>query len=144
MSNFLRIVIAAVVLFSGAGLLYAYSKSNSSEVATIGKSQFALEVSDTEKKRVQGLSDRKELKPGTGMLFVYDNPGEQCIWMKNMQFSIDILWLDKDKRVVKQMHSVSPKTFPKSFCQKDVSYVIELNEGDIRESGLRLGQRVVF
>ena len=58
-----------------------------------------VEVSDTPAKRQQGLSDRPRLKPGWGMLFVFERSGRHDFWMKDMNFPIDILWL-RNSRVV--------------------------------------------
>lgn len=144
MSLFVKIIVTGLLVFLVGGFLYGYNQRGANETATIGKSEFVLEVANTEKKRIQGLSDRHDLKSGSGLLFVYDQPSEECIWMKNMNFSIDILWLNKDKKVVKAMQSVSPKTYPKSFCAGGTSYVIELNDGDIRSSGVQVGQQIAF
>ena len=56
---------------------------------------------DTPETRERGLMFRKGLGAGHGMLFVFDKTGEYAFWMKNMTFSIDILWLADDGEVVR-------------------------------------------
>jgi uncharacterized membrane protein (UPF0127 family) len=60
---------------------------------------FAVEVADTPQQRGQGLSGRPQLAAGTGMLFVYDDPGVRRFWMYDMRFPIDLAWIG-DGRVV--------------------------------------------
>src|SRR3989344_9043068 len=48
----------------------------------------------------KGLSGRSELKEGEGMLFVFNKPDKHLFWMKDMNFPIDIIWLDVNKKVI--------------------------------------------
>lgn len=105
---------------------------------------YQLEYADTEPKRIKGLSGRDKLDQNNGVLFVFNQSSSQCIWMKDMKFSIDILWLDHDKKVTKHEENVSPDTYPTSYCQRDTKYVIELNSGDIQKNDIRIGQQLVF
>lgn len=50
--------------------------------------------------RTQGLSGQSNLEIDSGMLFVFDAEGIQSMWMKGMLIDIDMIWLDKDYRVV--------------------------------------------
>lgn len=61
---------------------------------------YELLVADTPQKRQQGLSGREKLLPNTGMFFKFDTLEQQGIWMKDMNFSIDILWLDENCKAV--------------------------------------------
>jgi uncharacterized protein len=102
-----------------------------------------MEIADTYEKRVQGLSGRDNLDENRGLLFVFDAPGKQCIWMKDMKFSIDILWLNSDKVITAIERDISPDTYPKSFCPSDDSkYVIELNSGIASKANLEVGKQL--
>lgn len=105
---------------------------------------YQLEYADTEQERVNGLSGRDKLDQNHGLLFVFNQSSKQCIWMKDMKFNIDILWLDHDKKVTKIEENVSPDTYPTSYCQGDTKYVIELNSGDVQGNGIQVGQKLVF
>src|SRR3989338_1806519 len=78
----------------------------------------------------QSLSGRSGLAEGEGMLFVFPQDGKYGFWMKDMRFSIDILWLNASGMVVYMAQNVSPDSFPKSF-ESDVParYVLELPAG---------------
>lgn len=66
------------------------------DVATIRFSDgetIRAEIADSERERRIGLSDRPFLDLGQGMLFVFGEPVHPSFWMKDMRFSIDIVWI---------------------------------------------------
>lgn len=78
-----------------------------------------------------------------GMVFVFDKPGTQCMWMKNMQFPIDIIWLDEAKKVTSIVPNVSPSSYPMQYCGATTTkYVIELNAGETKRAGIKLGDNL--
>jgi uncharacterized membrane protein (UPF0127 family) len=105
---------------------------------------YTLEVADSNAERVKGLSGREGLMQNSGMLFVFPNTTEQCFWMKDMKFSIDIIWLNDKKEIVKLEENVSPNTYPQNFCAPDTKYVIELNSGEARKQNFAIGQQLQF
>ena len=68
-----------------------------------------VEIAETEGQRIHGLSWRSEELPyDQGMLFVFDTPGTQSMWMMSMQFSIDIIWFDVNGNVTHIEKNVPP------------------------------------
>lgn len=109
----------------------------------IGDKQISVEIADTSEERAQGLSGRERLALGTGMLFVFDEPGIYGFWMKDMNFPIDIVWIDEKGRVVGVERDARPETFPQAFYPpSEVLYVLELNSGVAAELGIDIGSRV--
>lgn len=105
---------------------------------------FKLEVAKSEKQQVRGLSGRESMLPDQGMLFDFERRGEHCMWMKDMRFSLDLLWLNDKKEVIKVVHGVSPETYPTTYCANGTKYVIELNKGAAQSAGFDTGQRLSF
>lgn len=104
-----------------------------------------LEKSLTPSTRRLGLSNRPSLPRERGMLFDFKETGQYCMWMKDMNFSIDMIWLSPDKEIVAIREGVSPKTFPASFCGPGTErYVIEVNAGIVQEAGLQKGHKLKF
>lgn len=106
----------------------------SGQVVTDQGKVIKVQIADTPETRQQGLSGFKKLEPDEGMLFVFDEPGIYPFWMKDMQFSIDILWLRKiteqEYRIVHIEQGVSPETFPQSFVSPDLAdAVLEVPSG---------------
>jgi uncharacterized membrane protein (UPF0127 family) len=98
-----------------------------------------LEYATTPAERTLGLSGRPFMPAGKGMLFVFERPERQCMWMKDMKFSLDMIWLSPDRKVLRILKNVSPDSYPEVFCADDTSYVIELNSGVGDKLGLHLG-----
>ncbi|NIM58077.1 MAG: hypothetical protein GTO16_03915 [Candidatus Aminicenantes bacterium] len=104
-----------------------------------------LAISDEE--RQLGLMFREKLKPDQGMLFVFKDEDFHSFWMKNMKISIDILWLDKEKRIVHIERNVPPCKKPPctSYSSKiPAMYVLEIQAGMADEKKLNLYDRLEF
>jgi len=113
----------------------------------IGKRDIIVEIADTEPKHEIGLGGKSCISEGTGMLFVYKDisPSNRCFWMKDMKFPIDIVWLDKDKKVIYMKENVQPNSYPEKFCPgKDSQYVLELGAKNAASLGLKLNDSVTF
>jgi len=97
--------------------------------------------------RAKGLMFREEMAANKGMLFLFEEEANHSFWMKNVRFPIDILWLDREKRIVHMVKRVPP-------CKKDPCptyspvrpsvYVLELSAGKTDEMGLKPGDRLVW
>jgi len=99
-------------------------------VLTLAGQNIFVEIASTTESRITGLSHRKSLPKGTGLLFVFERPGRLGIWMKDMLFPIDIYWFDKDFKLVDTRYSIGPETYPDVFYPKsDAVYVLETQEG---------------
>jgi uncharacterized membrane protein (UPF0127 family) len=90
-----------------------------------------VEVVNTPETRQMGLSGRTSLSDREGMLFEFDSVDtENCFWMKDMQFSIDMVWMDDNREVVTVTSNVSPDTYPERFCpDKPAKYGLEIASG---------------
>jgi hypothetical protein len=97
---------------------------------------FTVEVAETPEERAKGLSGRKHLPNGTGMLFKM--PGSSARFhMRDTHIPLDILYLD-DSGVVIMKDRMHPHT-GRSRCDADVHSVLELPAGTCRELGVEVG-----
>src|SRR3989338_3376126 len=113
-------------------------------IFVINDETFVVEVAQTEKERIQGLSGRNEM-PNDGMFFIFDKDGRHGIWMKDMQFPIDILWLGSDFAVVDFKENVLPNTYPEIFVpESPVRYVVEIPSGMLHRLGVQKGDPTIF
>ena len=93
--------------------------------------------------RQLGLSNRPSLAWDRGMLFDYQQPNQYCMWMKDMHFSLDMLWLNEQYEIIAMREQISPDTYPRSFCGPETAYyVVEVNAGIVQAGDLRLGQHL--
>lgn len=71
-----------------------------------------VELADTPAARSAGLSNRERLTGVDGLLLKWDVPGRHRIWMAEMRFALDLVWLGPNGRVVAVLNDVPP-------CQAD-------------------------
>jgi len=90
---------------------------------------------------------RQSLDRDRGMLFIFEQEGRTGFWLKNVRFPLDLIWINKDKKIV----DIQPNAHP---CQaddcltyyphKDASFGLEVNAGFVARHKLRIGDRVDF
>jgi uncharacterized protein len=102
-----------------------------------------VELARSGDEKVRGLSGRPGLKRGTGMLFVYDRPQPIGIWMKDMRFSLDILWI-REGRVVHIERNAPPLTAvgPERVYTATGEMVLELPAGFAADRKIKVGDSV--
>jgi len=83
--------------------------------------ELTVQVADTDHRRADGLMFQEELPFDEGMLFVFDDSKKRSFWMSNMQFSLDIIWIDSQENIVHIEKNVPPcnNTEPKSCPRYD-------------------------
>jgi uncharacterized protein len=90
----------------------------------------------------QGLSGRPFLPPGKGMFFVFRSLAKQSMWMIDMRFPLDIVWLDENLTVVHISYNCSPcpdaSQCPTYSSVYRVKYAIEMTAGQAEEYGFAL------
>jgi uncharacterized protein len=97
--------------------------------------------------RERGLMFRQTLERDQGMLFFMGAEEIHPFWMKNVNFAIDILWLDRERRIVHMARNVPPcrtdpcPTYPPLMPSL---YVLEIAAGRADELGLRLHDQLEF
>jgi uncharacterized membrane protein (UPF0127 family) len=144
-------IIVCIVLLLGLVLLFKsdYFEGDTpiysiGTVSMKGKT-FSVEISDTEKLRTLGLSGHVPLKDDEGMLFIFPKPDKYGFWMKDMQFPIDIIWIDENFMIISIEKSVLPTSYPKVFYPTKLApYVLELSEGEAQKLDLKPGENVKF
>ncbi|MGC8538046.1 MAG: DUF192 domain-containing protein [Candidatus Micrarchaeia archaeon] len=115
-------------------------------VVRIGSYALKAELSDTFVKRMIGLMYRDGLEKDHCMLFDFHREEKYGIWMHNMRFPIDVLWVGSNMQIVDMLafakrcgNIVRCKTYKPS---EPARYVIELPSGYITEKGIAAGMRI--
>lgn len=110
--------------------------------------RFTLDLADTFWKMSRGLMGRRNIPADGGMLFVFGDEGRHGFWMLNMKTSIDIIWLDRSRRVVHIWNSAKPCRSIFSCRpvtpERESLYVVELRAGTARRLGMKIGDRFSF
>jgi|SRR3989344_1253390 len=117
------------------GIKYVYAE----------KAKIPVYLADTEEKRTKGLGGLASIPRDYGMLFVFDSPDYLNIWMKDMLFSIDIIWMDENFKIVRIEKNISPNTYPKIFTAPvKARFVLELNARMSEFYNLKTGETIIF
>lgn len=112
----------------------------------IGRALFHTEIVSDPASRTQGLSGRAGLSENGGMLFLFPEPGIYSFWMKDMQFPIDILWIENGK-VVFIAEDVRPPRDSQEFPtvvspHQAADMVLEVSAGSVQRFGITVGASV--
>lgn len=67
-----------------------------------------VEIANTPGARAAGLSNRQTLAGIDGLLLKWDAPGRHPIWMAEMRFPLDLVWIDAGGRVMAVLASAPP------------------------------------
>ncbi len=126
--NLLVMVVLAAAL-AGSLLWFFAPRPYAHAVLPTGE-QWRLEVARKSEDLVKGLSGRPNLPPGRGLLMDFSRDGYHGIWMKDMNFPIDIIWLDSGFSVVKIQERAQPSDYPRVYVPPvPARYVLEVPAG---------------
>ena len=107
----------------------------------IGKETFFVEIADTPAAYIKGLSGREKLGDNEGMLFIFSEKSIQKFWMKEMKFSLDIIWINGDK-IAGIVYGAEPELGGQLTIYaspESVDKVLEINAGTASAGGMRVG-----
>lgn len=143
------ISIPLLIIVILVGIFWGISNLNkaSSQCLSTERQHCALRVSvaDTMATQEKGLGGRLSLPQNQGMLFSFNNESTHCFWMKDMHFSLDMLWIGQNKQIESIESNVSPSSYPTTYCPNVAAkYVLEINAGEAQALGLNIGQPLYF
>lgn len=144
----LRLIVAALVCTFGLLGLDAAADAQpapqrlTTTRLTLGIHVLQAELAQTTEERAVGLMNRSELGAQEGMLFVFEESGEQCFWMKNTLIPLSIAFLDANGTVL-QINDMKPQSLDQHCSTKPVRFALEVTEGWFAKRGIRAGDRVL-
>jgi len=104
-------------------------------------------VAATDGQRYLGLSDARSLPEGGGMLFVYDAVADRTFVMRRMDFGLDIVYADAERRITSIHHAPAPGPDEDGSDQRYPGrgqYVLEVNLGWTTRNGIEVGDTLEF
>jgi single stranded DNA-binding protein len=152
----LKPLVSVTALFVGIVYLLAFTSQNrarhrfDSVCPSIGtqtsirlpnQAIILAEISCHPRELSTGLMNRNTLPANRGMLFIYQKPGHHRHWMYRCPLPLDIIWLDRARRIVEirsdapPCQSSFPFTCPMYGTTKEAKYVLELDAGAARAAG---------
>lgn len=138
----LIIILIAVIFLAIILIKYITQPSKRVEVK-IGSTVVKAEVADTFAKQVKGLMFHQNLKENEGMLFIFGKEAHYEIWMMNMSFPIDIIWINNGKVVDIKKDAQPCLLSCESYRPKDLAkYVLEVNSNFTDRHNVKIGTKV--
>jgi len=137
----------SIVFLERENLRFEYPKTEEMPIRGIYINDIPMwvNVAISAKEINTGLSGRITLEAGQGMLFIFDKPDFYGMWMKDMNFPIDIIWIDEKLKIVDIKTQVSQKSYPEIFrpAQKAL-YAIEVNASFSELNNIKIGDKVIL
>lgn len=125
--------------FRKQGELQFIGQQNKDTLAVID-----IEVADTDQLRARGLMYRRSLPDNAGMLFIQNREEIQSFWMKNTYIPLDIIFVDRDMKIVTIQANTTPMKEWSYASTEPALYVVEVNAGFANQHGIRIGDAIVF
>ena len=106
-----------------------------------GMYQIDAQVAMSPDQRETGLMYRKQMPQQEGMLFVFEQPGVQCFWMKNTLLPLTAAFVGDDGEIV-NLADMKPQTTDSHCSARPVRYVLEMNQGWFAKKGIKAGSKL--
>src|SRR3990167_11255116 len=135
---------------TGQGEATRQAQKKDTTSVILGDLKIEATVVDNADERKKGLSEKEDLAISSGMLFVFEKSDSYAIWMKDMKFPIDIIWIDEGKKIVDIAENAVPEPKKKDDELKiyrpkgPAKHVLELNAGLVKLHNLQIGDTVNF
>ena len=104
--------------------------------------RFTVEVAESQEKQALGLMFRESMPDDHGMVFIFPAEGMRSFWMKNTRIPLDIMYFDKELRMVSVSADTPPckvRRCPSYPSKGPAMYVLELNAGMAAKLGVGEG-----
>ena len=101
----------------------------------IGPHAFQVEVAATPQQRQRGLMGRTHLAADGGMLFVFEQPGRHCFWMRDTPLPLSIAFIDAAGRIA-DLADMQPRSDSLHCPTTEVRYALEVRQGEFQRRGI--------
>jgi uncharacterized membrane protein (UPF0127 family) len=114
---------------------------------TLAGETYRVTIADDDQERARGLMFVESMPADVGMLFLFDDEQPRSFWMKNTRIPLDIIYFDRDRRLVSVSRDARPCRTARCAHYPSAGpaqYVLELNAGEADRLGLQPGMPIVF
>jgi uncharacterized protein len=108
---------------------------------TAGMHVIQAEIAATPLQQQIGMMMRREMGANEGMLFVNDEPGVRCFWMRNTLIPLSAAFIADDGSIV-NIADMQPQTDRSHCSTQPVRFVLEMNQGWFEKRGIKPGSRL--
>ncbi|MEW7280552.1 DUF192 domain-containing protein [Aquimarina sp. 2201CG1-2-11] len=129
------------VTFTKEGELVLHSVNDS---VTKQITQIDIEIADDEYQVQTGLMYRKSMQSNQGMLFIFPEEAPRSFYMKNTEFALDIIYIDKNNKVVSIQKNAKPYDETSLPSEGPAQYVLEVNAQQTDSWNLKARDSISF
>jgi len=108
---------------------------------TAGMHVIQAEVAATEPQRQQGLMFREKLAPNAGMVFLFGEPAQVCMWMKNTPLPLSVAFIDERGKIL-NIEDMQPQTLNSHCATGRATYALEMNKGWFAQKNIKPGTTI--
>lgn len=120
-------------------LLFVACGAEGVRIVFDNKASFKIEIAQTPAQLSRGLMNRKSLSQDSGMLFIFPDEQIRTFWMKDTLIPLDMIFMDKQKKIVGIVYNATPQTLDVRSVNKPAQYVLEINAGQALMNNLKIG-----
>jgi len=131
----LHAILAPALFLVLAGTVHAQS------VLSVNGKSLRVVVAATAEERATGLMHRRQLPADAGMLFVFPESKNWCMWMRNTYIPLSVAFLSEEGVIVR-LADMKPLDETHHCSLGDAAYALEVNAGWFARQGARPGTRV--
>ena len=103
-----------------------------------GMHNIVAEIARTPAQQQTGMMFRTEMATHEGMLFVFDEMGPRCFWMRNTLIPLAIAFIADDGTIV-NIAEMSARSEQSHCSQKPVRFALEMNQAWFSKRGIKDG-----
>ncbi|HSO44622.1 MAG TPA: DUF192 domain-containing protein [Rhodoferax sp.] len=139
MNQLANFYLSLILLCSGTSFAQGTPQMNLPRVKlTAGMYLIDTQVAATPEQRSTGLMYRRQMPPAEGMLFAFEQAGQQCFWMKNTLLPLTAAFVADDGTIV-NLADMTPQSTDSHCSEKPVRFVLEMNQGWFAQKGIKAG-----
>jgi uncharacterized membrane protein (UPF0127 family) len=140
MTQLIRVALLAALLAPTTLEAQVPTPGPRNTLVIFGSDTIRAELARTTEERQRGLMLREEVPYGTGMLFAFDRPSVQSIWMKDTYVPLDVAFLDASYRIV-NIEALEPLDETIKQSSGPALFALEVPQGWFAEHGIAAGQQ---
>ncbi|WP_282081105.1 DUF192 domain-containing protein [Aquimarina algiphila] len=103
-----------------------------------------IEFAENEYQIQTGLMYRKSMEDKQGMLFIFPEEAPRSFYMKNTKFSLDIIFIDSNNKVVSIQKNAQPLNESSLPSEGPAQYALEVNAKLTDTWNLKKGDSISF
>jgi uncharacterized membrane protein (UPF0127 family) len=136
--NFFKFFFITILLVSSK------ATASESQLSIANKLSLNIKIADNDSARMKGLMFVKNLPENEGMLFIMEDEAQVNMWMKNTYIPLDMIFVNSNKEIVSMAENTKPLSTEIISSKNKVKYVLEINGGLAKKSGLKIGDKINY